>query len=182
MRFGPRGQNGMQSTEPPLRTVEQVKQHVGRLILSMRPVSVTDGVWVTGEIPRRHRFEDGNGYFFLNEARTQHDPLVDDQALCVETGRGLVVLLGCAHAGVVNTLDYVAELRPEQPIHAVVGGMHLHGADAQRIEETVAALRRHEVQLIAPGHCTGFAATRALFAALDSRCVDLFTGSRFVFA
>lgn len=181
LRFSPRGLSGPQSVTPPIRGMEDVRPHVRRLLLTLRPLSVAPGVWVTGEIPRRHAFEAGNGYFFLNEAHTRRDPLLDDQAMWVETPHGLVVLLGCAHAGVVNTLDYIAELAPGRPIVGLVGGMHLLTADENRLNETIAALRRHAVRRIAPAHCTGAAARRRLWAALPDNCVEVTAGTRLLF-
>lgn len=180
MRFSRRGQNGAQSTSPPIRDLDQIRRRFARLALSMTPLDVVDGIWVTGEIPRRHAFEQADGGFYLNESHTRTDAIVDDQALCVETRRGLVVLLGCAHAGVVNTLDYVAELTQRQHIFAVIGGMHLIGAGPARVEETVAALRRFDVQLVAPAHCTGAVAMRYIWDRLRPRCVECRAGSRIV--
>ncbi|MCK4341912.1 MAG: MBL fold metallo-hydrolase [Phycisphaerae bacterium] len=181
LRFSRRGPSGAQSASPPIHDADQLRHQVARLILSLTPTAVTDGVWVTGEIPRRHAFEEPDGGFYLNEARTQPDPLLDDQALYIESRRGLVVVLGCAHAGVVNTLDYVLELTGRDRIHAVLGGMHLLHANEARIIETVAALRRYDVQVVAPAHCTGGPATRKIWAELPDRCVECRVGSRFVF-
>lgn len=181
LRFSPRGLSGAQSVKPPLHSVEDVRSHVRRLQLTLRPAHVAPGVWVTGEIPRRHAFEAESGRFFLNEARTRPDPLVDDQALCIDTPRGLVVLVGCAHAGVVNTLDYIAELAPGRPIIGLIGGMHLLRADEKRLDETIAALRRHDVRRIVPAHCTGATARRRLWAALPDRCEELMVGTRLLF-
>ena len=73
----------------------------------------------------QNNFEDTGGRFFLDAACTQPDPLLDDQALFFDTADGLVVLLGCAHSGVVNTLEYIRHLTGGRPIHTVLGGMHL---------------------------------------------------------
>jgi len=91
-------------------------------IETCEPTQVAEGIYLTGEIPRRTEYEDNGGAFFLDEACTSPDPLLDDQALYIETPAGLVVVLGCAHAGVVNTLDYIADLTGKKKIHAVLGG------------------------------------------------------------
>jgi 7,8-dihydropterin-6-yl-methyl-4-(beta-D-ribofuranosyl)aminobenzene 5'-phosphate synthase len=98
-----------------------------------------------------------------------------------ETPQGLVVLLGCAHAGVVNTLDYVSRLAGKTTIHGVLGGMHLLRAKAPRLEATLAALRRHEVARVAPAHCTGERATAFLAERLPGACVPCRAGMRFEF-
>lgn len=181
LRFSPRGISGAQSVKPPIRSLEDVRQRVRRLLLTLRPLSVAPGVWVTGEIPRRHAYEAEDGRFFLNEARTRPDPLQDDQALWLETPRGLVVLVGCAHAGIVNTLDYIAELAPGRPFIGLIGGLHLLRADEKRLDETIAALRRHDVRRIVPAHCTGATARRRLWAALPDRCEELMVGTQLLF-
>jgi 7,8-dihydropterin-6-yl-methyl-4-(beta-D-ribofuranosyl)aminobenzene 5'-phosphate synthase len=142
---------------------------------------VLNGLTVTGTVPRNTDFEDTGGPFFLDAACTRPDPLVDDQAVFFESREGLVVLLGCAHSGVVNTLHYISELTGGKPIHAVLGGMHLVQASPQRLERTIESLRTWHTPLLAPGHCTGMAATAALWNAFPGRCATCHVGTRFEF-
>jgi 7,8-dihydropterin-6-yl-methyl-4-(beta-D-ribofuranosyl)aminobenzene 5'-phosphate synthase len=134
------------------------------------PVEILPGVWAIGEVPRYSALEDTGGPFYSDAACTEVDELLDDQALVLETEEGLVVVLGCAHAGVVNTLDYVAELFPDRPIRTVLGGMHLVRASHARIIHTIEALHRHNVQQVGPAHCTGAEATRELWNAMPQKC------------
>jgi 7,8-dihydropterin-6-yl-methyl-4-(beta-D-ribofuranosyl)aminobenzene 5'-phosphate synthase len=134
------------------------------------PVEVLPGVLATGEIPRKSALEDVGGPFYLNPACTRPDELLDDQALVLEVNDSLVVVLGCAHAGVVNTLDYVAGLFPGRPIQTILGGMHLVRASHARIAHTMEAIRRHNVERIGPAHCTGAEASRQLWNALSAKC------------
>ncbi len=127
------------------------------------PAQVLPGVWATGEIPRRTDFEDTGGDFFVDPDCRQRDLIPDDQAVFMRTDRGLVVLCGCAHAGLVNTLDYVTALAEADAVYAVIGGLHLGRATCQRLERTAEALERRGVQVLAPAHCTGETAVR-LFA------------------
>ena len=106
-------------------------------------------------------------------------PLLDDQAMYLETAAGIIVVLGCAHAGVVNTLEYVAELTGRDQIHAVLGGMHLVRASARRLEATVAAFRRYHVQRIGTAHCTGIRATGYLWSQLPKECFECSVGTVF---
>jgi 7,8-dihydropterin-6-yl-methyl-4-(beta-D-ribofuranosyl)aminobenzene 5'-phosphate synthase len=145
------------------------------------PVEILPGVWATGEIPRRSALEDTGGPFYLDPNHTQPDELLDDQALVLEAGDSLVVILGCAHAGVVNTLDYVAEWFLGRPIRTVLGGMHLVQASRTRIAHTIEALRRHQVQRVGPAHCTGQEASRGLWEALPDRCFVCNVGTQIVF-
>lgn len=150
------------------------------VVWTEKPVEVVVGIHVTGAVPRRSRFEDTGGAFFLDMAGFQRDQLTDDQALYMETPRGLVVVLGCAHAGVVNTLDYVCRLTGSDSICAVLGGMHLVNASDYRLTATVAALERFHVQVIAPSHCTGRKAMRYLKTNFTGRYHECVMGTRFV--
>ncbi len=142
------------------------------------PMAVLPGVTVTGEIPRNCPFEDTGGPFYLDHDCTRPDELLDDQALVLETGAGLVVVLGCAHAGVVNTLDYIAGLFPGRSIRMVLGGMHLVRASRSRITHTIEAIGRHNVEQIGPAHCTGSEAKRELWNALPQKCFTCNVGAR----
>ena len=153
----------------------------GDLVFTLKPCSIAEGVHVTGEIPRRTPYEDTGGQFFLDEECSIPDPIDDDQALYVETGRGPVVLLGCAHAGVVNTLDHVAQLTGRDRIHAVLGGMHLKSASPARLRATADALRKYAVDVVVPCHCTGTEATEFLKSSLPGRCLDCYVGKQFEF-
>lgn len=140
------------------------------------PVQIAPGILVTGAIPRRNSYEDVADPFFLDEACTQPDPLVDDQALLIETPRGLTVITGCGHSGLINTLNYAQELTGTSRIAAVVGGLHLFRASAERIQATTENLRDFGAELIAPCHCTGFDATGALQQQFGSSVVALRAG------
>ncbi|MEW6515524.1 MAG: MBL fold metallo-hydrolase [candidate division FCPU426 bacterium] len=111
----------------------------------------------------------------------QADELPDDQALFFETRQGLVVLLGCAHAGVVNTVEYIRGLKPGRPFQAVIGGMHLHAASAERMRRTLEALDRFAIGLLVPAHCTGSLATTAMRRRFGDRCVAGLVGMRWTF-
>lgn len=146
------------------------------------PTEVAPGLYATGEIPRKNPHEDVGGAFFLDQACTQPDPIVDDQALYADTPEGAVVILGCAHAGVVNTLSHVRSLTGDRPIVGVIGGMHLLHASPQRMAFTLASLRELEVKVLAPAHCTGDRATAQLQAAMPDAWRPCLAGSQFSFS
>lgn len=157
-------------------------RRAARVVVATRePTEVVPGLWATGEIPRTNDFEDTGGPFFLDEALVRPDPLLDDQALFFTGREGVVVVLGCAHAGVVNTLERVAALTNETRLYAVIGGMHLERASDRRMKETIDAFRRFDVQRIGPVHCTGWAATMALWRAFPVHCVHCRVGTRLEF-
>lgn len=149
-----------------------------RLVWTEQPTEVFPGLFVTGPIPRKTGFEDTGGDFYVDNDCHKADDLPDDQAVYFKTDKGLVVLLGCAHAGVVNTLDYVVRLTGEKRIHAVTGGMHLLNASPERIECTIEAIRRYDVQEIGLAHCTGDNAMERLRDAFLDKCFECSVGTQ----
>jgi len=147
-----------------------------RLVYTDGVMDIAPGVTVTGSIPRQHACEPLPQGFYLDEAGDIPDPVEDDQALFLDTDQGIVVVLGCAHAGVVNTLDYIEHLILDRKLYAVIGGMHLRGVDPDRLTETLAMFQCRDVQVIAPGHCTGPHAIARLHDVLSTRCVPCSTG------
>jgi 7,8-dihydropterin-6-yl-methyl-4-(beta-D-ribofuranosyl)aminobenzene 5'-phosphate synthase len=145
------------------------------------PVQIADGVFATGSIPRSTDLEDVGGRFFLDSAGTQPDPLEDDQALYFECAEGMVVLLGCAHAGVINTLRYVESVTGADRFAAVLGGMHLLNASEARIQFTLEELRQRDIAMLAPLHCTGWGAVLRLWNTFPGQCQEALVGSRFRF-
>jgi len=166
-----------------LRAADQaaLAEHAGELILTNQPREIGDGIMLTGEIPRVTDFEDTGGPFFLDQAGTRADPLLDDQAVLLDLDEGVVVLLGCAHAGVVNTLRHVKHLMPGKSIHAVIGGMHLVTAGAARLDATMEAFREFDVRQLGPAHCTGIKAMARFWSEFPGRCVACNAGSRLDF-
>ena len=152
-----------------------------RIVWTRSATQVAPGVWCTGEIPRTHKGEQADSVFFLDADCREPDPLVDDQALVVETTRGLVILAGCAHAGVVNTVNHVCKLAGRDEIHALIGGLHLGRASYKQLEETGNTLGRLNCRILAPCHCTGMSAHAYLRARFHSLVQDVGAGSSLVF-
>lgn len=149
-----------------------------KIILTKTPTEVSKGFFVTGEIPRKTNFEDTGGDFFVDENCCKADNLPDDQAAYFKTDKGLVVLLGCAHAGVVNTLDYIVKLTGEKRIYAVMGGMHLLHASSERIDRTIEAMKKYDVQEIGLAHCTGDNAMEKLKKAFSEQSFECSVGTQ----
>jgi 7,8-dihydropterin-6-yl-methyl-4-(beta-D-ribofuranosyl)aminobenzene 5'-phosphate synthase len=128
--------------------------------LSREPVKISDNIMTTGEIPMVTEYETIAPHLKVREEkRLKPDKLLDDQALIITTGAGLVVILGCAHHGVINTLYHAQKLTGVEAIYGVFGGCHLIGATEERIWLTIAALKELGVQLMGLSHCTGLAAS-----------------------
>ncbi len=132
-----------------------LKLPVEQLHWVSNPVKIADEIILTGIIPRNTTFEDTGGPFFLDEKGENPDPIVDDQAMWIETPKGLVVCVGCCHSGIINTLEYISEITSHTPIHTVIGGFHLVNADQNRFDQTITELRKFNVKHLIPCHCTG---------------------------
>jgi len=148
------------------------------MIWTATPATIFPGISVTGQVPRMNDYEDVGGTFFVDENCQKPDELLDDQTLFVESTKGLVVVLGCAHSGVVNTLDYISKLTGYNKIYAVIGGMHLLNASQIRIANTIEALKKYEIQKIVPLHCTGQNAMQDFKTAFGDKCLFLCPGGQ----
>lgn len=122
------------------------------LRLSADPVELLPGVMTTGEVPRRNTFETVPEHFV--DAGGAHDDIPDDMGLVIAASDGPVLLAGCAHSGVVNMAERAGELAGRPPV-VVVGGLHLRGEGANRIERTGSRLAAMGVRALFCGHCTG---------------------------
>ena len=130
-----------------------------RFNLSREPVKLSDSITTTGEIPMVTEYETIEPRLVVKEGnRFKPDKFPDDLALIITTGAGLVVILGCAHRGIINTLYHARQLTGVEAIHAVYGGCHLINATEERVWLTIAALKELGVQKMGFGHCTGLAA------------------------
>ncbi len=156
-------------------------ENSGGLVLTSSQTEVADGIQVTGEIPRITHFEDNGGEFYLDAAGTLPDGFEDDQAMFFEVPQGLVILLGCAHAGVINTVEYIRQLTGGVQVYAIIGGMHLVHASSERLNRTCERIAVEKPAVLAPAHCTGEAAGEALRHRLPEQCVRCRAGAVFEF-
>ena len=142
------------------------------------PLRLAEGVWVTGEIPRRTNFEPGDPNLKCEvSGALEVDPFLDDQAMVVDTGEGLVVVLGCAHAGALNTCLYAREISGVERILTVVGGSHLAFLGREQLLRTIEELREMNPARLAFSHCTGQAAAQELAASFGDRFIFNQTGT-----
>lgn len=146
------------------------------VVETKKPNLIAEGmVLVTGEIPRQTSYEKG---FLSHRVFTggswQPDPWIwDDRAMVIQVKRkGLVILSGCAHSGIINTISYARHLTGVSDVYAIIGGFHLAGAEFEsRIHQTVEDLKKAAPKLIAPSHCTGWRATCTIASALKDAFV-----------
>lgn len=135
-------------------------EHLGaNFILTPEPVRISENILTSGEVPMRTEYETIDPYLKVKEGDTLvPDQLLDDCALFIKTDKGLVVILGCAHRGIINTLYHARELTGEERIEMVIGGCHLMGASEERVWLTIAALKELGVHKIGVSHCTSLLA------------------------
>ena len=123
------------------------------------PEQILPGVWLTGPVPRVHaeRNWSGTGRVRTPEGLVE-DTIPEDQSLVFDTDRGLVILTGCGHAGIVNTVVYARRVVRAAPVHAIVGGLHLYALDDERLDWTADQLKATGLQNLMGAHCTGIEA------------------------
>jgi 7,8-dihydropterin-6-yl-methyl-4-(beta-D-ribofuranosyl)aminobenzene 5'-phosphate synthase len=133
-----------------------VKAAGGILVLARNPVMIAAGVATSGEIARETDFEKTQGFWTVEDDRFVEDAMNDEQALLINVkDKGLVVITGCAHSGIINTVRQAQKISGVDDLYAVVGGLHLEKAGDTRIKQSVDELSRIDPKVIYPCHCTG---------------------------
>lgn len=152
-------------------------------IVTDQPLSVLDNMfYVSGEIPRITPYETGfPGHISqLDDGTWEDDPLLmDERYVAVNiAGKGLVVFSACSHAGIINVLRAAKRDFDDTPIHGLVGGFHLAGGNEKAIDQTVVDFEQFDIDLIMPGHCTGWRAINALELSYGPRVVPIAVGMK----
>lgn len=119
-------------------------------------VEIVPGLWVSGEIPRKTVFEKGDPRLYLKkDGQKMPDPFADDMSLYCVTPQGLVIILGCAHAGLVNIVEHARAVTGMSRVYGIIGGTHLGPVSAEQQAATIAYLQQLDLQFLAANHCTG---------------------------
>lgn len=120
-------------------------------------VEIDTGIFLTGEVPRLTPFEkaDMQNRFMIKNGEMVPDTIDDDQSMVIYTDKGLLIILGCAHAGIINVINYILEKTGRQYIFAIIGGTHIGFSGEVQLSESIAALKTYDIQHIIPAHCTG---------------------------
>jgi 7,8-dihydropterin-6-yl-methyl-4-(beta-D-ribofuranosyl)aminobenzene 5'-phosphate synthase len=123
------------------------------------PVQIFPGAWLTGPVPRVHpeRNWSGRGQVRTPEGLVE-DTIPEDMSLVLDTERGLVVITGCGHAGIVNTIEHARKVVRPASVHAVIGGVHLFPATDEQLDWTAEKLRGFGLENLVGAHCTGLEA------------------------
>jgi len=149
-------------------------------ILKARPLEILPDALITGEIPLLTSYESIDEIYQEQILESYiHDELHDDMALILKTKKGLILLLGCGHSGVLNTIKYAMRLTGENRIHLVMGGMHLQQATDKKIEKVVNNLMNLKPDYVAPLHCCGFRCINQLYNQIKNRTLLYNVGDSF---
>jgi 7,8-dihydropterin-6-yl-methyl-4-(beta-D-ribofuranosyl)aminobenzene 5'-phosphate synthase len=135
----------------------------GEFVVHDKPTQIFPGVWFTGPVPRNNPEKNWTpGLSLKTSGGLVEDNVPEDSALIFDTAEGIVILTGCAHAGIVNITQYARSLLGNKPIAAIVGGLHLFAASDQTVEWTATTLKSYDVANLLAGHCSGLEATYKL--------------------
>jgi 7,8-dihydropterin-6-yl-methyl-4-(beta-D-ribofuranosyl)aminobenzene 5'-phosphate synthase len=131
---------------------------------------VEEKIFLTGEVPRRTAFEkSAPGLFSEKDGKLGQDIFADDQSLVIDTEKGLVLILGCAHSGLINIINHVISKTGKEKFHAILGGTHLDFLTPEQLEETIQVLKKMDIERIGASHCTGMRAAFRLHQEFGSR-------------
>ncbi|MDW7670119.1 MAG: MBL fold metallo-hydrolase [Bacillota bacterium] len=144
------------------------------LELTKQPLALTDRLMYLGEIPRFNDFENLEGFGnSIVEGVVQEDKVLDDTALAYRSDQGLVVITGCAHAGICNTIEQAKMICGEERILDVIGGFHLQQASTEVLQKTIHYLKQQRPRYIYAAHCTDLPAKVALAEYFDVKEVGV---------
>lgn len=141
-------------------------------------VEVEKGMFLTGEVPRKTSFEKPDPRLFSEiNGKTQPDVFLDDQSLIIESEKGVILVLGCAHSGMINIIHHVINKTGEKKFYAILGGTHLDFLTPEQLEESINVLNQLEIERIGVSHCTGMKAACRLYQEFGDRYFYGYVGS-----
>ncbi len=144
---------------------------------SNKTVNIVPGVFFTGEVPRKNSFENTGGHFFTDKKGLVPDLIRDDISIWIEVENFLILICGCCHSGLINTIEHVQSFYDStRKIDTIIGGFHLIKADRNRLEETVNFINASEINRIYPAHCTGTNAINLFKEKLDVQTITARVG------
>jgi 7,8-dihydropterin-6-yl-methyl-4-(beta-D-ribofuranosyl)aminobenzene 5'-phosphate synthase len=179
----------MRPSDPEPRDIGQLKRGyidrlgIVKLVEVREPREAVPGVYLTGNIERVTEYEKGSPALLVRrDEKLEHDSFPGEQAVvCNVKDKGLVVLSGCAHSGIVNTVKHAQKMTGVQKVHAVIGGFHLVNADEETIVRTLADLIEIAPDHVIPAHCTGFEATRLFSLEMAKQFTLNTAGTKYTF-
>ena len=154
--FDPRRTDKGQALDFMLTTRREYEGSGGKFVELDHPTEILPGVWLTGPVPRKYPERNWSGHVEIQtKDGWKEDTIPEDMSLVISTAQGLVVLSGCGHSGIINTLEYARGSIRNAPIHAALGGFHLYQLDDEKLQWTATKLREFGLQNFLGAHCTG---------------------------
>ncbi|OGP99406.1 MAG: MBL fold metallo-hydrolase [Deltaproteobacteria bacterium RBG_19FT_COMBO_46_12] len=133
-------------------------------------LEVGKGMFLTGEVPRKTPFEKPDPRLFSEiNGKTTQDIFLDDQSLLLESKKGFILILGCAHSGMINIIHHVVNKMVKGKFYAILGGTHLDFLTPEQLEESIKSLKKMEIEKIGVSHCTGMRAAFRLHQEFGDR-------------
>jgi 7,8-dihydropterin-6-yl-methyl-4-(beta-D-ribofuranosyl)aminobenzene 5'-phosphate synthase len=141
-----------------------------RFTLSSKPVYILENLLTTGEIPKTNSFEKGDSTLYQQRGeKLERDTYSDDLSLIYKTPKGLLLILGCGHCGLINIIHHAIKITGDDRIFGILGGTHLISADDTQLEITLSFLEKINPRFIGVSHCTGRKAEIALYNKFSSK-------------
>jgi len=164
---------------------EELKKYGAYFHLTRESIEISKEMITSGEIPVLTDFEEMNSgkirRLILKDGKYIEDKLLDDLAIFFKSDKGLIIITGCAHRGIVNTIYHAQNLTGIKNVYAVIGGAHLFEASQERIDLTINALEKLNVKKIGLCHCTGLKAISSLITQLPDKFISIISGSVLTF-
>ncbi len=159
---------------------ENIEKLGGKFIFCKNPMEICPNVFVTGEVKKTTDFEESGGIscFTIDfEGRTVPDKLQDDLSLIInDKEKGLIIITGCGHAGIVNIVKHSMKVTQQNQIEGIIGGLHLLESNQDRVDKTVEVIKEISPNWIAPTHCTGIIPTAKFALAFNERFKEINAG------
>jgi 7,8-dihydropterin-6-yl-methyl-4-(beta-D-ribofuranosyl)aminobenzene 5'-phosphate synthase len=133
-------------------------------------MEVEKGIFLTGEVPRKTPFEKPDPRLFSEtDGKTTQDIFLDDQSLILDTDKGLILILGCAHSGMINIINHALDKTGKERFYAILGGTHLDFLTTEQLEESIKSLKKMDIKKLGVSHCTGMRAAFRLHQEFGDR-------------
>ena len=149
---------------------EYFEKRGAQFVLNSSFSEVENDIYLTGEVSRTTDFEKGDSRLLINDnGNFVSDPLLDDQSLILKTKQGLVVVLGCAHSGLINTIKHIMNHFKDEKLDTIIGGTHLGFLKEDQLDRTISHLKRYDFKMIGASHCTGLKAAARLYQEFEDK-------------
>lgn len=162
-----------------LENKDQLNKLGVAFIAHEKPTKIAPKVWTTGFVPRVHNEKNWSklGIIIDDKGNKKEDTIPEDQSLFFDTKKGIVLVSGCGHAGLVNTLEHISKTFPERPIYKIIGGFHLFRLDKEKLEWTATKMKERGVEYFVGAHCTGINSTYMIRDFMNAPKTKVLVGS-----